>query len=47
VPTEPHGMMQRSMAQNTPPEYRDRREWDAIRAWATSIAAELGVPAGA
>jgi menaquinone-dependent protoporphyrinogen oxidase len=36
-----------SMARNTPPEYRDRRDWDAIRAWAAVIAAELGVPAHA
>jgi menaquinone-dependent protoporphyrinogen oxidase len=36
-----------AMARNTPPEYRDRRDWDAIREWASSIAAELGVPAGA
>ncbi len=44
IPDEPHGMM-RSMAQNTPPQYRDRRDWDEIRAWATGIAAELGVAA--
>ena len=42
MPAEPRGMMRRSMAKNTPPEYRDRRDWDEIRAWATAIAAELG-----
>jgi menaquinone-dependent protoporphyrinogen oxidase len=41
VPAEPRGPIERSMAQNTPPEYRDRRDWDAIRAWAQGIAAEL------
>jgi hypothetical protein len=25
----------------TPEEFRDRRDWDQIRAWAQSIAAEL------
>jgi menaquinone-dependent protoporphyrinogen oxidase len=39
VPDE--GFAARSMAENTPPEYRDRRDWDAIRAWAESIAREL------
>jgi menaquinone-dependent protoporphyrinogen oxidase len=33
-----------AMARNTPPEYRDRRDWDAIRAWAAAIADAL-VPA--
>jgi menaquinone-dependent protoporphyrinogen oxidase len=42
MPAEPHGMAQRSMVKNTPPEYRDRRDWDEIRAWAAAIAAELG-----
>ena len=46
MPADAHGMMQRSMAQNTPPEYRDRRDWEAIRGWADGIAAELGVPTG-
>ena len=39
------GFAGRSMARNTPPEYRDRRDWNAIRAWAASIAAELGTRA--
>jgi len=33
------------MVENTPPEYRDMRDWDEIRRWATGIAAELAVPA--
>lgn len=41
VPTDPHGPMERTMAQNTPDEYRDRRDWDEIRAWASGIAADL------
>jgi hypothetical protein len=35
------------MVQNTPAEYRDRRDWDEIRVWATSIAAELKTEAAA
>jgi hypothetical protein len=29
------------MVKNTPAEFRDRRDWDEIRAWAISIATEL------
>jgi menaquinone-dependent protoporphyrinogen oxidase len=39
VPTE--GAAQRAMAKNIPPEYRDRRDWDEIRAWAAGVASEL------
>ncbi len=41
VPADPHGFAQRAMVDNTPPQWRDRRDWDAIRAWARGIAAEL------
>ena len=41
VPADPHGPVQRGMVENCPPEYRDRRDWDEIRGWATAIAAEL------
>jgi menaquinone-dependent protoporphyrinogen oxidase len=41
VPAEPHGFIEKSMADDTPSEYRDRRNWDDIRAWAKRIAAEL------
>jgi hypothetical protein len=34
------------MARNAPPEYRDRRDWDAIREWADGIAVALRVLAG-
>jgi menaquinone-dependent protoporphyrinogen oxidase len=47
LPAEPHGLMQRSMAEKLPAEFRDRRDWDEIETWAAAIAAELraGVPA--
>jgi len=32
------------MAKDMPPEFRDRRDWEAIRAWAAGIAAQLAVP---
>lgn len=31
----------RAMVEGTPPEYRDMRDWDQIRAWAAEIAAQL------
>ena len=34
--------MAKAMAESTPEEYRDRRDWDEIRAWAGGIAADLG-----
>jgi menaquinone-dependent protoporphyrinogen oxidase len=44
VPADPHGFM-RTMANNTPPEYQDRRDWDEIRAWAQGVAGALQVTA--
>jgi menaquinone-dependent protoporphyrinogen oxidase len=41
VPAEPHGPIERSMVENTPAQYRDRRDWDEIRAWGSHIASEL------
>ena len=38
---EPEGLGQRAMAKNMPPEYRDRRDWEEICAWATGIASQL------
>jgi menaquinone-dependent protoporphyrinogen oxidase len=35
------GRMAKAMAESTPEEYRDRRDWGEIRAWAGHIAAEL------
>jgi menaquinone-dependent protoporphyrinogen oxidase len=36
------GPMARSMAEGVPEEFRDRRDWAEIRAWARRIAAALG-----
>ena len=47
VPTDAHGPAGRAMLEGTPAEYRDRRDWDEIRAWAERIAAELGAKAPA
>lgn len=41
VPAEPQGMMERAMVEGTPKEYRDRRDWDEIRAWAKQVASDL------
>ncbi|MFN8162452.1 MAG: flavodoxin domain-containing protein [Solirubrobacterales bacterium] len=41
VPSQPHGPFEKAMVEGVPPEYRDRRDWDEIRAWATAVAAEL------
>lgn len=37
----PQGPMEKAMVKNTPPQFRDRRDWDEIRAWARDVAAEL------
>jgi len=42
MPLNPRGPVEHAMVKNTPPEYRDRRDWDEIRAWAAGIASELG-----
>ncbi len=41
VPAKPRGPIERSMVENTPPQYRDRRDWDEIRSWGSHIASEL------
>ncbi len=41
LPAEPHGPLESAMVAGIPDEYRDRRDWDEIRAWARGIAAEL------
>jgi len=41
VPIEPHGPLERVLVLSTPRQFRDRREWVEIRAWAAGIAAEL------
>ena len=41
------GFLRKNMAKNTPPEFRDRRDWAAIEAWAKRIADSLqDQPAG-
>jgi menaquinone-dependent protoporphyrinogen oxidase len=47
LPQEPRGPIEKAMVASTPPEHRDRRDWDEIRTWATSIAGELLAPAPA
>ncbi len=41
LPAEPTGFMDKAMIEGTPPEFRDRRDWDQIRAWAEGVATEL------
>jgi menaquinone-dependent protoporphyrinogen oxidase len=41
MPTKPRGPAQRAMVTNCPCEYRDRRNWDEIEAWAAKIATEV------
>jgi menaquinone-dependent protoporphyrinogen oxidase len=46
LPLEPGNFMERAMVKNCPPEKRDLRDWDEIRAWASRIGREAGVVAG-
>lgn len=48
LPAEPRGPIEKAIVASTPPEHRDRRDWDEIRAWATAIAADMqsAAPAG-
>jgi menaquinone-dependent protoporphyrinogen oxidase len=41
LPDPPHGPIEKVMVENTPPEFRDRRDWDEIRAWSRGVAEEL------
>jgi menaquinone-dependent protoporphyrinogen oxidase len=41
LPLEPTNFMESAMVRNCPPEKRDLRDWDAIRAWATEVGMEL------
>lgn len=46
VPREPQGFVEKAMVEGTPEQFRDRRDWGQIRAWAEGVAAELkSVPA--
>ena len=42
VPPEPGNFMERSILRDTPEEKRDRRDFEAIAAWAGGISRELG-----
>ncbi len=41
LPAEPHGFIEKAMVDGTPREYRDRRDWAEIRAWAGQVALDL------
>lgn len=41
LPVDPHGPIEKAMVEGTPAEFRDRRDWDQIREWASGVAAEL------
>ncbi len=41
LPTDPRGPIEKAMVENTPVEYRDRRDWDEIRRWTIAIVCEL------
>jgi menaquinone-dependent protoporphyrinogen oxidase len=47
LPTDPQGPIEKAMAAGIPEEYRDRRDWDEIRAWARAVAGELAALAPA
>lgn len=41
LPLEPGNFMERSMVESCPPDKRDLRDWEEIRAWAGQVADEL------
>jgi menaquinone-dependent protoporphyrinogen oxidase len=41
LPADPHGPIEKAMVTGVPMEFRDRRDWDEIRAWAAGIASGL------
>jgi menaquinone-dependent protoporphyrinogen oxidase len=41
LPAEPQSFMEKAMAEGTPREFRDRRDWAEIRRWAQAIATAL------
>jgi menaquinone-dependent protoporphyrinogen oxidase len=41
VPPDPGNFVELAMLRDTPPAAADLRDWDAVRAWAAGIAAEL------
>ena len=47
LPDEPEGFMRKAMVKDMPPELRDLRDFDEIRAWAAGIAEAVGQKARA
>ena len=45
LPLEPSNFMERTMVRDCPPDKRDLRDWDEVRAWASGIGTELSSPA--
>lgn len=45
LPADPKGKIERAMVIGVPAEFRDRRDWDEIRAWAKTVARELSAAA--
>ena len=43
LPLEPSNFMERAMVRDCPPDKRDLRDWDEIRAWAAGIGTELSL----
>jgi menaquinone-dependent protoporphyrinogen oxidase len=43
LPAKPQGLIERAMVEGVPGEYRDRRDWGEIRAWAKQVASSLVV----
>lgn len=41
LPAEPKNFIEKAMVEGTPKEFRDRRDWAQIRAWAQAIASSL------
>jgi menaquinone-dependent protoporphyrinogen oxidase len=41
LPVEPANFMERAMVNGCPPEHRDLRNWDEIRAWGARIGTQL------
>jgi menaquinone-dependent protoporphyrinogen oxidase len=41
LPAEPQSFMEKALVEGTPREFRDRRDWAEIRAWAHAIANAL------
>lgn len=47
LPLEPSNFVERAMVRNCPPEKRDLRDWDEIRAWGRGIGSAIPAPRSA